>query len=362
MRQLLELMVRHHFQCLKTKKSPLLALATTIHLLTFIPVRFALLATLDSKLTAWIAGIILIQLIQNLDTTNDAIMKLKHTAITAMLIWSQAFAEPNQAGNHDKGLLLPPGVPRTVDTNGNVIYVNHRFTTDLYRNYAVNFLLQEANQVAQELNLSESLPITKTNIVKGFISPFGFAYESKALGDVSTTNYDYGAEKDFKFNSLTITKLDNRCRELAVNYLLPIEKLDTKGAYQLATQWLTALRVDVKGLNRDYNLRINVDPYWNNIKMGQLPKGKFTPIYYVSWLTKGKKAYSAGGGAEVQLFLPTKTLLQLTVDKSKYILREPLAFTNLDALFPGKATITTNWPVETKVIDASLEFRDVSPK
>lgn len=111
--------------------------------------------------------------------------------------------------------------------------------------------------------------------------------------------------------------------------------------------------MDVKGLNRDFDVNVAIDPYWNNVWMGELPKQRFTPIYVVSWLTKGKPHYSAGGGASVELFLPTKTLLSLRVEDSKYILRPPLVVTNLAELFPGKAKITINKPGKIVVIDGS---------
>jgi hypothetical protein len=50
--------------------------------------------------------------------------------------------------------------------------------------------------------------------------------------------------------------------------------------------------------------------------------------------------------AYVTLFAPTKTLLQLKVYDPKYILRKPLAFTNLAALFPdtnAPTVVMTNW-------------------
>jgi hypothetical protein len=53
------------------------------------------------------------------------------------------------------------------------------------------------------------------------------------------------------------------------------------------------------------------------------------PVYYVSWL---KKTGGIGGVASVRLFLPAKTLLQFRVEDSKYILRPPIAFTNLAEL------------------------------
>ena len=138
-----------------------------------------------------------------------------------------------------------------------------------------------------------------------------------------------------------------------MKYQWPVARFDTNAPYQLATQWLAAAHMDVDALNRDYDVRVAVDGYWNNVSMGELPKRRFTPLYIVSWLVKGKPHYSAGGGASVELFLPTKTLLSLSVEDPKYILRPPIAFTNLAALFPGKAEIKTNLPGKVIVIDGS---------
>jgi hypothetical protein len=95
--------------------------------------------------------------------------------------------------------------------------------------------------------------------------------------------------------------------------------------------------------------------------MGELPKRKFTPIYIVSWLPKDKPPFSAGGVASVELFSPTKTLLSLSVDDPKYILRPPIVFTNLAALFPGKGEIKTNKPGKVIVIDGSKWLTDSPP-
>lgn len=246
------------------------------------------------------------------------------------------------------GRELPAGVPRIEDAHSNVVYINYIFTSAAYQEYACSLLLKEANTVAQELQLPETLPITKSNLVGGYVSPFGFAYAFKMAGNISTTNYSYGVEEADKFSDLFITKIDDRCRDYMEKYQWPINRLDTNAAYHLATQWLAAVHMDVNALNRDFDVRIDVDPSWNDVSMGQLPAQKFTPIYIVSWLMKDKPLYSAGGGAYVELFLPTKTLLTLKVDDAKYILRQPLVFTNLAALFPGKAAITvvTNWPTK----------------
>lgn len=250
-------------------------------------------------------------------------------------------------------LKLPAGVPRSVNTNGEVIYVDFMFTTPEYQREAFNLVIQEANRVVADLGLSESHPITESDVIHAFISPFGYAYTDKRIGNIKTTNYWYFVKHDYKLSSLSIAGLDSRCRAYTEEYEWPIKRFETNAAYQLATQWLAAVRMDVQGLNRDYDVCVAVDGYWNGVQMGELPKETFTPIYVVSWLVKGKPHYSAGGGASVTLFLPTKTLLSLSVDDPKYILRPPLVFTNLEALFPGQGKITTNYPTKPIVIDGS---------
>ena len=260
-----------------------------------------------------------------------------HVPIIAIFLASLLLALPILAGDD-----LPPGIPRIVDTNGVVLFVESQFTTPAYQNEALQFIMDEASQVASELHLHESIPITRTNLTRAYICPFGYSYMRKCVGagNIVTSNYWYFV-KDTKLSDVTVTKIDERCKEYAVRYQIPIKQLDTNAAFMLATQWLAAAHMDVAGLNRDYDVRIDVDGYWNNVKMGDLPKKRFTPLYIVSWMPKDNGYYA---GAYVQLFLPTKTLLDLSVRNPKYILRPSVTFTNLAALFPGKATIVTNLP------------------
>lgn len=237
---------------------------------------------------------------------------------------------------------LPPGVPHAVDTNGNVFSIDAMFTTEAYQDEAFRLVLEEANRVAQELRLSESLPITSSNLTHAFISPFGYTYIRKKIGNVTTSNYVYGVEQGYKFSDLTVARYDERCLDYCRKYKWPISKLDTNTPYLLATQWLAAVHMDVAALNRECEAHVSVSPVWNNVELGELPKDKFTPIYCVWWDSKGSSRKR--GGAWVEIFLPKRELLQLTVNEPKYIRRPPLTFTNLAALFPGKAEIITNKP------------------
>jgi hypothetical protein len=246
-----------------------------------------------------------------------------------------------------KGLKLPPGVPRVVDTNGNVIALKDGFTTREYQNAAVKLMLHEANLVARELQLSEELPITESNLIEAIVTPFDFNYITKTIGTVTTRNYHYCVSQGNKFSNLVVANYDQTC----LNYekeLLPIKQMNTGEAYQLATQWLAAVSMDVNGLNRDCKAHVALSPHCNGLtKLGQKPRKNFVPIYFVWWTSPQNDAEKYGDVAFVELFSPTKKLLQLGVRDPKYILREPVVFTNLESLFPGTAPITvfTNFPV-----------------
>jgi hypothetical protein len=107
------------------------------------------------------------------------VLKLVLAVFTITAFWNaEAQAWPILGKSKD----LPPGVPRLVDTNGNVLDIPHKFTTGLYQDEALKLVLQEANQVAKELNFTNELPIAKSNLVEFHISPFGFSYANKMIG------------------------------------------------------------------------------------------------------------------------------------------------------------------------------------
>ena len=240
-----------------------------------------------------------------------------------------------------KGNALPAGVPRMVDTNGNVISINHGFTTPQYERAAAQLLLQEANRAAEQLRMpDEVLPITKSNVTELHVAPFGYSYVYKSIGVVGTSNYVYMVSKGDKLSGLCVADYDQACLNLE-KISLSLDQMNTNAAYELATQWLVSVSMDVNGLNRDCKAHVAVSPYWNGLsRLGQAPKEKFVPIYFVWWTSPQNDAEGHGDVAYVELFLPGKKLLQLSMDDPKYILRKPLVFTNLDSLFPGTGRVS----------------------
>lgn len=231
---------------------------------------------------------------------------------------------------------LPLGIPRIVDTNGSILSIDYRFTTPEYQKAALNAVINEANHVALELNLHEQLPITQSNIVSNFISPFGYAYMKNRIGNVTTSNYTYYVSEGNKFSFLESTHIEEKCLAYQSQYTWPLSELDTNLAYELAAQSLMAVSMDINGLNRDFDLAVVPDNTYVHS-----PKDKFVPIYHVLWKPKD---FQQMGGAEVTVFTPTRTLLEMRVEEPQYIKREPLVISNLSELFPGTAQITTNLP------------------
>jgi hypothetical protein len=203
-----------------------------------------------------------------------------------------------------------------------------------YRTAVLNLLLQEANTVARQLQLPEKLPIDRSDLMEMYIAPARLARGMRAPGNVSTRDYTYCASVDNKFSFLE-KRFEDPVRKdyesLKAKYLWPVSQLDTNGAYKLATQWLRDVSMDVEGLGRD--CQVEISPW--------LPDGsggaRFVPLYWVVW-RKGGKAM-----ASVELFEPAKSLRQLRVERPEYILRKPLAVTNLYlGVWPAEAPRGTN--------------------
>lgn len=197
------------------------------------------------------------------------------------------------------------------------------YTTVAYKKEALRLLIKEANDVARQLNLSEDLPITPTNLIYVVIgTPKMVVLSGGGIGTIGTSNYEYSVGIGDKLCFITSQKLDSEKarKDLKAKYLWPIERRNTNAAYQLATQWLAAIQMDVQGIERDSQVHI-----WSWTPDGVDDK-HFVPLYWVVW----KKA--DGPVASVELLEPTHLMGQVNVDHSEYILRRPVVVTNLDSL------------------------------
>jgi len=211
------------------------------------------------------------------------------------------------------------------------------FTTPAYRQQALRFMVEEANRVAQELRLPENLPITESGLIAKYVTAPRIAQRLQAIGSITTSNHTYYFSVGNKFSYLVRQNLEKEYFRLGNEYLWPMSQLDTNAAYRSATQLLAAASIDVDALNRDCKVRIQAFT----------PEGKagkhFVPVYWVYWVAPGQEG--RGNTASIELLLPTKTILQMYVNNSEYILRKPLEITNLDFLLSlTNALALTNTP------------------
>jgi hypothetical protein len=221
------------------------------------------------------------------------------------------------------------------------------YTTQEYQREAKKLLIAEANSVAADLALPELLPITETNVRGVLVQPFGSAYNDQMIGRVVTARYWYFMSVSNRFSYLSIADYEKVIGGLEISNRWPIGRMDTNEPYQMAVKWLSEAKMDVKALNRDCLVCIELSDVLRGWQARDAET--FVPIYCVSWHSCTNRVdpiqYFSCFKAEVELCVPTHTLLQLRVYDGTYILRRPLTFTNLAELVGGTNILELAKPV-----------------
>lgn len=216
-------------------------------------------------------------------------------------------------------------VPSTTDqtnapTNPGPIW---KFTTPAYKTEVVRLLIKEANHVARQLNLSEQLPITTSNIVEVFVPPPAM----RMLGTISTSNYVYYFVANRQFSGVDVQKHDGNWQKVTSDFKnWPISRLDTNGAFKTGLEIMRSASADVAGLEKDCT--VEIVPV-----LTEGPKGKhFIPDYWINWKKDGRLV------AFIEFLEPSKSIRQLHVYDPKYMLSSPVEIPNLaDLLKEGNA-------------------------
>ena len=191
--------------------------------------------------------------------------------------------------------------------------------TASYREKAVNLMIEEANGIVRELHLVEKVPLTKVDLLENYVSPPSLTARVPAFGNITTSNYVYFFTVGRKFSFLERTDLEKERDYCKKKYIWPTSRIDTNAAYQAATQLLFAASMDVASLNRECAAYIE-------LPLLDQASDTFVPLYWIYWMKPGV----VGSRTEIELCLPTKTLLQMHVMESKYILRRPLEITDAE--------------------------------
>jgi hypothetical protein len=201
-----------------------------------------------------------------------------------------------------------------------------------YRTVAIERMLGEVNYFSQQLQLPTPHPIQPTDIKWSHVNPprTGFG------GVITAKNFDFSFPKRGEGKLCYVTRLTVRDGHDVLDLYPELAKtrslIDSNDAYQLATQWLTSVSVDVPALEQKYKRNVRQWFFWGSAK--DLPKDQWSmptvtstnktmlPIFDVMW-GKGETP-----PVKVTILGSTRELLQLRMEDSVFSRRPPLVITN----------------------------------
>src|SRR5690348_15714438 len=124
------------------------------------------------------------------------------------------------------------------------------FTPTAYRDEALRLMIGDADRTAKELNLPDHLPITRTSIVKYFVTPPRLFRYTRTIGTITTSNYLYApyAGKGFVLVRSDLSTAEARLRSQC---LWPTNKINKSTAYRDVTEILRKADIAVDVLNHN---------------------------------------------------------------------------------------------------------------
>jgi len=202
-----------------------------------------------------------------------------------------------------------------------------------YKAAALQLMVGEANFFANQLDLPGPKPI---EVKSSYISPPGLGFG----GNIETAEFFFGFYKEAKL--WTLSKKDSplgRDGWYSIEFKNTPSKIDDKGAYQLATQWLSKVEVDVPALQQKFTARVwqqrffdpPIAPTAENLKnppYGTAPMSTL-PIFYVAWVDKANTNNEA---VKLTIDGTKRELLVLNLNDTSFSKRPPLVVTNATEL------------------------------
>ena len=216
----------------------------------------------------------------------------------------------------------------------NIIAFLH--TTSAYQAAALQLMIGEANFAAEQLGIPERLPVQTNRLVIAEVGPPALGVN----GAVGTSNYTFG----FDHGHLTSVRKRDWMKRLdpPITNVSELSKLssriDTNGAYQLATQWLNGLSFMVSALNERFVPQIVQVPGG-----GAAAKTVALPMFQVTWGEK-PPPFDMVNPLRMRLLGSTLELLELHVRDHKLCGRPPLVVSN-------QAKLLEPWPTPRDYVE-----------
>lgn len=186
-----------------------------------------------------------------------------------------------------------------------------------YKYVMLTLMLADANHALQKLDVRGMNPIATTNIVDYHITP----PRMRVGGSIDTTNMMLGfGENKLQFIQFSEPNSDLDIEERHNRWAKMKSLIDTNGAYDLATNWLTKLDVDVPALEKAHPRNVMQNFYYQN---GDPNKKIMLPRFEIRWGTNQTRP-----AVWVSIFGPTKSPIHIRQEDSSFIRRNSLIRTN----------------------------------
>lgn len=200
------------------------------------------------------------------------------------------------------------------------------FTTEAYKAAALKVMLNEVNWAARALRLPENLPIEASNLTDVIIGTPFTADHQGYFATVRTEQYGFSAGqklrsigRPYRFTGAE----EHYIASLRLRYTMPKSRMNPTSAYNLATQWLAAVSVDLKRLEADYPSRITVP--WD---FGD----QSVPLFTIEWSKPIEGSRRRDVAARVEVLEPERSLEQLIIEKPEYMTRGPIVVPDREKL------------------------------
>ncbi|HET7624593.1 MAG TPA: hypothetical protein VFM25_04950, partial [Verrucomicrobiae bacterium] len=204
-------------------------------------------------------------------------------------------------------------------------------TTPAYEAAVLNLLSNQTSLTVKKLKLAQPLPVPiVTNYYSILSPPMGIG------GMILTTNYAFEFQKGHlsslgKRNWLPMTNGIPEPRAYNEFFHRP-SLVTSNGAYQLATQWLGALSVDVAALEQKNPPHIRREPADEMDADGTSSTNWFPgPLFQISWGTN-EPPFSWANPIWIRLIGSTKEPLSVTIRDTSFFISPPMVLTNAGEL------------------------------
>ena len=198
---------------------------------------------------------------------------------------------------------------------------------------ALSYLLPEADYFAHQLKLSCPSPLQRTNLSEIGVS----GGKERLLGLVATTNYAFAFTETGVIHSVIRLNPKQYPREYFDRLAQQHSDVGPKEAYQLATQWLAAVDIDMDQLRRRYRHRIDYPkldkPVTVESPEGRTKRTRIVPRFDITWNDTQSSIYRGKPYAvEVVVVGPSKELASLDIGDTSLSKRPSLRI-------PGEAVL-----------------------